>query len=248
MWKFLGNLFRWEHILDLLGWRGPAVAMGVAMISGGVTWWLTHAWWVRLLVGFGSFLGSLWAISLALDIVNKQAAAAKAKEQRNTLWEKLDTYNGRNRIASFVGLVIIVIVVMAVSQTLEGDPRITLYVQPNNESLLLVESLGKRDGDIYIKIELPSNVTNIAVDSPERLHVLNTGPHIAPFAPSVEISIPQLAPFEKRGVKLTVSSTGSGGTYAVDASSQRCGDHCKNVIIFPAAAVAIVPVQSSGQR
>jgi hypothetical protein len=111
-----------------------------------------------------------------------------------------------------------------------GDLRIVMYVMPNSEFQLLVESLGEPDRHLYIRVGFPSPVLSASVDNPERMHI-DTGERLAPFSPSEEIYIPALAPHEKRALSFKVTPWKTGDI-AVDASSERCGEHCRNVIIF----------------
>jgi hypothetical protein len=113
----------------------------------------------------------------------------------------------------------------------EGDPRIVLYVLSSNEFELLIESLGEQDRNVYVRLGYKGDgdITDVKFDSPERIHYFSKGKIRTPFGPAMELEVPELLPHEKRSVRFRVD--GKLTDIGLDASSQRCGQHCKNIII-----------------
>lgn len=88
------------------------------------------------------------------------------------------------------------------------------------------------DDHVYISFFAPSHITNVIVDSPERVHVISGGPKgIGPgHDTALELSVPELAPHETRLVRIEMTAVASGNVSA-GMSSSRCSGRCKNVFV-----------------
>ncbi len=90
-----------------------------------------------------------------------------------------------------------------------------------------------RDEHIYISFWAPSRITDVIVDSPERVHIISGGPKgIGPgHDTALELSVPELAPHETRLIRIKMIAAPLRDV-SVGMSSTRCGAKCKNVFVL----------------
>jgi hypothetical protein len=88
------------------------------------------------------------------------------------------------------------------------------------------------DGHVYVRLFLPSKVTDVKIDSPRVQLVAGGSGGTGPGgSAAVELSAPELAPHESRIIRISVEGVDSGDV-RFNMSSDRCGDRCPNVAII----------------